>query len=102
MTARRWSARATPANAARYRRYFEATLTPHLRQLSGFLGATVMERPAGELVDILVITWWESMAAIRAFAGGDVGAAVISDEAQPLLADADARVEHYEVTVDAS
>ena len=100
MIARRWSARATRDQAPRYVRYFREALTPHLRQLAGYRGATLMERAAGDAIEIQVITWWESMAAIRAFAGDDVSTAVVSDEARALLLDGDALVEHAEVGFD--
>jgi heme-degrading monooxygenase HmoA len=98
MIARRWSARATRENAARYAQYFRHTLTPHLRELDGYRGARLLERVAnGDTVEIVVLTWWESMAAIGAFAGDDPTIAVISDEATSLLLEADARVDHYDV-----
>ena len=100
MIARRWSARATRDNAPRYARYFRQTLSAHLRELPGYRGATILERDAGEAIDIEVITWWESMAAIRGFAGDDVTTAVVSDEAHALLLYSGARVEHAEVTFD--
>ena len=100
MIARRWSARATRDNAPRYARYFRQTLTPHLRELPGYRGATLLERDAADAIEIQVITWWESMAAIRAFAGDDLSTAVVSDEARALLLHGDAHVDHAEVTFD--
>ena len=100
MIARRWSARATRDNAAHYRRYFRETLTPHLRELTGYRGATLLERNVADTVEIQVITWWESMAAIRAFAGDDLSTAVVTEEARALLVHSDAHVDHVEVTFD--
>ena len=100
MIARRWSARATRDNAPRYARYFRETLTPQLRQRSGYRGATLLERPVGDTVEIQVITWWESMAAIRAFAGDDPSIAVVTDEAHALLLHGDAHADHAEVAFD--
>ena len=100
MIARRWSARATRDNAAHYRRYFRESLTPHLRELAGYRGATLVERDVAGTIEIQVITWWESMAAIRAFAGEDVSTAVVTDEARALLQHSDAHVEHADVTFD--
>ncbi len=100
MIARRWSARATRDDAPRYARYFRETLTPHLRDLAGYRGATLMERALPDAIEIQVITWWESMAAIRAFAGEDLSTAVVSDEARALLLHSDAHVEHAEVSFD--
>jgi heme-degrading monooxygenase HmoA len=100
MIARRWSARATRDNATRYTHYFRETLTPHLRALAGYCGATLLERDVAGAIEIQVITWWESMAAIRAFAGADPSIAVVSDEARALLLHSDANVDHAEVTLD--
>jgi heme-degrading monooxygenase HmoA len=99
MIARRWAARATPENAARYRQYFAQTLTPHLRERAGYLGARLLERQdEADTIEIVVISWWDSLAAIRAFAGDDLITAVISDEARAFLLEADDRVAHYDVT----
>jgi heme-degrading monooxygenase HmoA len=97
MIARRWTARATPENARRYTHYFRDRLTPHLRALGGYRGATLLEREGDFVTEIVVITYWESMAAVRHFAGPDPTAAVVSDEAKPLLLDGDPHVDHYEV-----
>ena len=97
MIARRWTARATPENARRYAQYFRTRLTPHLRAIAGYRGATLLERDAEVVTEIVVITYWDSMAAVRNFAGQDPTAAVISEEAKPLLLDADPHVDHYDV-----
>ena len=44
-----------------------------------------------------VVTLWESMDAIRRFAGNDPEAAVVPLEARALLARFDERVRHFEV-----
>ena len=79
MIARRWSARATPGNMPRYVRYFRESLTPQLRLIPGYRGATLLERPEGDAIEIQVITWWASMEAIRAFAGDDPSIAVVTE-----------------------
>jgi len=53
------------------------------------------EMPDG--VEVLVITYWDSLASIRSFAGNDVETAVVADQAAALLNDFDRRVRHYEV-----
>ena len=45
----------------------------------------------------MVITMWESLDAIRAFAGDDIEAAVFEPEAQRLLPNREDRVKHYEM-----
>jgi hypothetical protein len=48
-------------------------------------------------VEIVVTTYWQSLAAIDAFAGPDREFAVVAAEAAALLTDYDRRVRHYEV-----
>ena len=99
MIARLWSARTTPALSDAYLQHFEQAVQPQLRQLQGFLGSTVCTRPAPNSVEILVTTFWQSFAAIEAFAGSDRESAVVADEAAALLTDFDKRVRHYEVAL---
>ena len=57
-------------------------------------------RRSAEGVEILVVTKWRSVEAVRAFAGPDVEQAVVADEAARVLTRWDDRVKHYEVIVD--
>jgi len=54
-----------------YSRYFADSLLPALRGLAGFAGAYLLRRDLGEdgFVKLTACTFWESTAAIRAFAG---------------------------------
>jgi heme-degrading monooxygenase HmoA len=97
MIARLWSARTTKANSTRYLEHFWQTMVPSLRKVNGYLGATVLVRSHGDLVEILVTTTWQSFAAVDAFAGKDRAAAVVASEAAALLSDYDRHVRHYEV-----
>ena len=99
MLARFWSANTTPALAESYRQHFEQAVQPQLRKLDGFLGATLFTRPLPGAVEILVITYWQSFAAVDAFAGSDRESAVVAPEAAALLTDFDKRVRHYEVAL---
>ena len=51
-------------------------------------------------IEFLVLTKWQSMDAIRAFAGDDVGKAVVEAGAVAALVDFDDRVQHYETIED--
>lgn len=80
MIARIWTARASASNAARYREHFEQHVRPTLRTLDGYLDATVMTS-SGDETEIVVMTRWHSLEAIRASAGSDVGRAIdVQDE----------------------
>jgi heme-degrading monooxygenase HmoA len=99
MIARLWSAHTTPALSDSYLQHFEQSVRPELSRVDGFLGATVCTRPIPGSVEILVTTYWQSFAAIGAFAGADRESAVVAPEAAALLTDFDKRVRHYEVAI---
>jgi hypothetical protein len=50
-----------------------------------------------EEIEFLVLTLWESMEAIRAFAGDQPELAVVEPEARAALVRFDSTVAHYEV-----
>jgi heme-degrading monooxygenase HmoA len=101
MILRSWSALATPSGADAYAAYARGTLLPALRRLDGHRGALVLTQGAGDEVKVMVLTLWDSMQSIARFAGADPTVAVVEPEAQALLMRFDARVEHFDVRVDA-
>jgi heme-degrading monooxygenase HmoA len=99
MIARVWSAQTTLARAPAYVEYLRSHVLPALRAVEGYSGAMLLERPVSDAVEVVVITFWESVEAIRGFAGADLEGAVVADEAAALLTQFDRRVRHYEVAV---
>lgn len=99
MIARLWTARAPLEHQTAYRAHFEERVLPGLRTIAGYAGAALLNRLDGDSVDIVVITWWTSLDAIRGFAGADVERAVVADAVRPLLAAWDERVRHYDVVL---
>ncbi|MEP6780454.1 MAG: hypothetical protein ABJC26_11240 [Gemmatimonadaceae bacterium] len=101
MIVRMWSARAIEAKVPLYLSHFHDVVLPRLRELSGFLGATVMHREiaVGE-IEIVVQTRWQSMMAVRAFAGDQVETAVVEQGAVEVLNDYDRVVRHFNMELD--
>ena len=99
MIARFWSARATAAGARAYAGHLRTHVLPAVKQVDGYAGAVLLEREVSAAVEILVITWWQSLDAIRRFAGPDPEEAVVADDAAALLTAFDPRVRHYELVV---
>jgi heme-degrading monooxygenase HmoA len=97
MIVREWRGRAAPERADAYPKHFRETVVPELRKLSGFIGAHLARRSLAGKVEFLVLTRWQSMDAIRAFAGTDAGKAIVEPGAVAVLVDFDAEVRHYEV-----
>jgi heme-degrading monooxygenase HmoA len=100
MIARTWRGETIPANADRYLRFVTEKVFPSLKSIAGHRGAYVLRRDAGEIVEFQVLTFWDSMEAIRKFAGENPEAAVIAAEARSLLTDFDQHVRHFEVAHD--
>ncbi len=72
---------------------------PTARKVDAYAGAMLLERGTSEAVEMIVITLWRSLDSIRGFAGADLEAAVVTDEAVSLLTQFDRRVRHYELVV---
>jgi heme-degrading monooxygenase HmoA len=88
---------ATAENAERYQRHVTENVLPELTGIDGHRGAYVLRRETGGGTEFLVVTLWDSIDSVRAFAGDRVEAAVIEPEAQAVLSDFDDFVRHYEV-----
>ena len=100
MIARSWTACATADGARGYVQYFRDTLAPLLAQLPGYLRAEILEGKRDELVELVVVTRWASIDAIRGFAGEDIDQAVVEPEARALLVSFDDRVQHRTIVLD--
>ena len=82
---------------ARYRKHFLESVLPELRAKAGFREAKLLSNAQGRVTELVVVTFWDSMEAVRSFAGEDAEAAVVAPEAAALLEDYDRRVRHYAV-----
>jgi heme-degrading monooxygenase HmoA len=99
MIARVWSAQTKDIQAPAYVEHLKTQVLPRVRTVDGFAGAMLLQRAIPGAVEIIVITFWRSVDAIRGFAGDDLEEAVVADEAAALLTQFDRRVRHYEVAV---
>jgi heme-degrading monooxygenase HmoA len=80
-----------------YVHHLKTETLPQLSAIPGFVSATILRRPVEDGVEFQVVTLWESLDAIAAFAGADVEAAVVPADAQAMMTRFDRRVTHYEV-----
>jgi len=102
MIIREWRARADSANAEAYPAHFRTVVLPELRHIDGFLGAALARRRLDERIEFLVLTRWQSLEAIRGFAGASIAKAVVEPGAVAALTDFDTHVQHYEVLEEAA
>jgi heme-degrading monooxygenase HmoA len=97
MIVRVWRGYASAATQDAYPKHLLENVRPKLERLAGFRGLMLLRRPTGEEIEYLVLTHWQSMDAVRAFAGDDPERAVVEPEARVALVRFDDLVTHYEV-----
>ena len=100
MIVRSWRALAKSEKEVAYLTHFRDEVLPHLRQLAGFCGVTLLRKDQAHGVEIIVLTRWASLSAVRAFAGPDRDAAVVADAAQAWFHSYEKIVTHHEVVLD--
>jgi heme-degrading monooxygenase HmoA len=91
---------AKPQEAANYIRHLEDETFPQLARLAGFRSATILHRPVASGIEFLIVTTWESIDAIRQFAGESVDQAVVPDRVRAMMVEYDITVTHYEIASD--
>lgn len=99
MIARLWHGWTTSQNADAYETLLRIDILPGIHRVPGYRGAHLFRRDLGAEVEFVTITYFESMDAVREFAGADYAVAVIPPEARKLLAHFDARSQHYSIIV---
>jgi len=102
MIVRSWRGRAAVEKQDAYPAHFAHNVLPALGGIEAFLGATLLREVQGDMIEFLVLTRWASLEAIRAFAGADLGKAVVEPEAVAALIRFDPTVRHYEVVQEAT
>jgi heme-degrading monooxygenase HmoA len=99
MISRIWHGWTAPANADTYENLLRHEIFEGIvgRRIAGFRGIDLLRRTAGAEVEFVTVMWFDSLDAVRAFAGADYEAAVVPPAARAVLARFDPRSAHYEV-----
>lgn len=99
MIRRIWHGWTKPENADAYESLLrhEIFLGIQGRQIAGFRGIELLRRSLETEVEFITIMGFDSIAAVRTFAGDDYEVAVVPPEARALLSRFDERSQHYEV-----
>ena len=100
MIVRTWHGRAPAATADAYQHFVTTKVFAELPAIPGHRGASMLRRPVGDEVEFVAMTRWDSLDAVRAFAGADPTRAVVEPEACALLSTFDETVTHYELAHD--
>ncbi len=99
MIVRIWHGWTSPGNADTYEALLKEEIFVGIdnRHIRGFNGIQLLRRAVGAEVEFITIMTFDSLAAVREFAGEDYEAAVVPPKARAVLARFDARSQHYEL-----
>ena len=97
MIVRMWRGQAKAENADAYERFVTAKVFSVLPEIAGHRGAYLLRRSVGGEVEFIAVTLWDSLAAIRGFAGDTIDRAVVEPEGRALLSSFDDFVRHFEL-----
>jgi heme-degrading monooxygenase HmoA len=98
MIARIWRGVVRTVDADQYTAYIAETGFTAYAATAGNRGAWMLRRDEDGRTEFLTFSLWESLDAIREFAGDDIEAAVYYPDDDRYLIERDATVKHYEVT----
>jgi heme-degrading monooxygenase HmoA len=98
MIARTWRGWVETARAAEYEQYLDRTGLSEYAATPGNLGAHLLRRDLDDgRTEIVTLSFWESMDAVRRFAGDDPSQAVFYPEDDDFLVDRETTVTHFQV-----
>ncbi len=99
MIARHWRGRVRAADADAYVGYVRDTGVAAQRATPGNRGSMILVRTEGREAEVVVLSLWDSLETVEAFAGSDPEEAVFYPEDDRYLVDRETRVRHYDVSV---
>ena len=97
MIARLWRGWTSIENAEAYEKLLREQVLPGLRQIDGYRGGYILRQEGNDEVEFVVMNLFESLEAVRAFAGPDYTVPVFDPEARQLLSKIEPLARHYEV-----
>ncbi len=97
MIARIWRGAVRREDGAAYAAYMQATGVPGYAAVPGNRAVLMLRRDDTDRCEFVMITLWDSMASIKAFAGPEPEKAVFYPDDDRYLVDRDMTVLHFEV-----
>ena len=99
MISRIWHGWTTPENADKYESLLKEEIFVGIqnRRIPGFKSIQLLRREVGGEVEFVTIMLFDSLDAVREFAGEDYETAVVPEKARAVLSHFDQRSQHYEV-----
>ena len=97
MIARHWRGWTKPDNADGYEEFLKQKVLQGLRAIGGFRGGYILRKDGAAESEFVVINLFESLDAVKQFAGPDYTVAVFEPEAKTFLSRIENFATHYEV-----
>jgi hypothetical protein len=104
MIARIWHGWTTSGNANKYEALLKEEIFVGIqnRHIQGFNSIQLLRRDVGQEVEFATIMLFDSLDAVREFAGEDYEVAVVPEKARGVLSHFDERSQHYEIRAERS
>jgi len=101
MIARIWHGWTNKADASTYEQMLREEIFPGIasRKINGYRGAELFIKEDGDEVEFVTLLRFDSLEAVKEFAGSDEGKPVIYPKAESLLIRMDERSQHYRIAV---
>lgn len=97
MIARLWRGVVASADADEYARYMQETGVAGYARVAGNRGVWMLRRAVEQGEEFMMFTLWDSLDAVKSFAGEDFETAVFYPEDDRFLIERDLTSTHYEV-----
>jgi heme-degrading monooxygenase HmoA len=97
MISRHWKGVCRRERADAYIHHLRSETFPALTTIAGFVRASILRRDVRDGIEFQIVTVWESLDAIKAFAGEDAEVAVVPSVARAMMVEFEPRATHYEV-----
>lgn len=99
MISRIWHGWTNRENADAYEKLLRTEIFTNIadRSIEGYRGIHLLRRNVEDGVEFMTIMWFDSLDAVRKFAGEDYETAVVPPAAEQLLSRFDNRSTHYQV-----
>lgn len=97
MIARHWRGWTKMENADTYENLLKQKVLPGLRTIDGYQGGYVLRKDGADEAEFVVVNFFDSLDAVKQFAGPEYTVATFEPEAKALLSQIETVANHYEV-----
>jgi heme-degrading monooxygenase HmoA len=97
MIARVWRGWTNPEDADTYEKLLRDVVYPALQKINGYHGGYIFRQDGRDETEFVTVNLFESLDAVRAFAGPDYDKPVFEPEARRLLSRVEPIARHYDV-----